>query len=284
MREGKNMRVWFITGASRGFGALIAEAALAAGDAVVATARDPSTVAARLGSHERLLATRLDVTSEAEAHEAAGQAVKKFGRIDVLVNNAGYGLLGAIEEASAEETTKLFGTNVFGLLGVTRAVLPHMRRQRSGHIINLSSVGGYAGYPGWGVYGATKFAVEGISEALAAEVAPLGIHVTVVEPGFFRTDFLDETSLARTALQIEDYRETVGKTRAHAADVNHGQRGDPRKLAKAFMQLVDAKNPPTRLPLGSDTVERIESKNAHVAQELAVWRNIATSTDWTEKA
>src|SRR6267142_5496174 len=159
-RKGNIMRVWFITGASRGFGALIAEAALAAGDAVVATARDPSTVTARLGAHERLLATRLDVTSEAEAHEAAGQAVKKFGRIDILVNNAGYGLLGAIEEASAAETTKLFGTNVFGLLGVTRAVLPHMRRQRSGHVINISSVGGYAGFPGWGVYCSTKFAVE----------------------------------------------------------------------------------------------------------------------------
>jgi NAD(P)-dependent dehydrogenase (short-subunit alcohol dehydrogenase family) len=281
-RKGKNMRVWFITGASRGFGALIAQEALAAGDAVVATARDPSTVTARLGSHERLLAARLDVTSETEAHEAVGLAVRKIGRIDILVNNAGYGLLGAIEEASARETEKLFGTNVFGLLGVTRAVLPHMRRQRSGHIINLSSVGGYTGYPGWGVYGATKFAVEGISEALAAEVAPLGIHVTVVEPGFFRTDFLDETSLARTAQQIDDYRDTVGNTRAHAADANHGQRGDPRKLAKAFMQLVNAANPPTRLPLGSDTVERIESKHAHVAQELAAWRNVATSTDWTE--
>ena len=278
------MRVWFITGASRGFGALIAEAALAAGDSVVATARDPSTVTARLGSHERLLATRLDVTSEAEAHEAAGQAVKKFGRIDILVNNAGYGLLGAIEEASAAETTKLFGTNVFGLLGVTRAVLPHMRRQRSGHIINISSVGGYTGYPGWGVYGATKFAVEGISEALAGEVAPLGIHVTVVEPGFFRTDFLDESSLARTAQHIEDYSETVGKTRTHAADVNHGQRGDPRKLAQAFIKLVNAKTPPLRLPLGSDTVERIEAKNAHVAQELAAWRQVSTSTDWNDEA
>ncbi len=278
------MRVWFITGASRGFGAGIAEAALAAGDAVVATARDPSTITARLGSHERLLATRLDVTSEAEAHEAAGQAVRKFGRIDVLVNNAGYGLLGAIEEASAKETEKLFGTNVFGLLGVTRAVLPHMRRQRSGHIINLSSVGGYTGYPGWGVYGATKFAVEGISEALQAEVAPLGIHVTVVEPGFFRTDFLDETSLVRTAQQIDDYRETVGKTRALAADFNHGQRGDPRKLASAFIALVNAAKPPTRLPLGSDTVERIEAKHAHVAQELNAWRKVATSTDWTDEA
>jgi NAD(P)-dependent dehydrogenase (short-subunit alcohol dehydrogenase family) len=276
------MRVWFITGASRGFGALIAAEALAAGDAVVATARDPSTVTARLREHERLLATRLDVTSEAEAHEAAGQAVKKFGRIDILVNNAGYGLLGAIEEASATETAKLFGTNVFGLLGVTRAVLPHMRAQRSGHIINLSSVGGYTGYPGWGVYGATKFAVEGISEALGAEVAPLGIKVTVVEPGFFRTDFLDDASLSRTAIEIDDYRETVGRTRRHAADVNHGQRGDPRKLAKAFMQLVDAPNPPTRLPLGSDTVERIEAKHAYVEQELAAWRSVAISTDWSE--
>jgi NAD(P)-dependent dehydrogenase (short-subunit alcohol dehydrogenase family) len=278
------MRVWFITGASRGFGALIAEAALAAGDSVVATARDPSTVIRRLGSHERLLAVRLDVTREAEAHEAAGQAVKKFGGIDILVNNAGYGLLGAIEEASDAETQKLFGTNVFGLLSVTRAVLPHMRRQRWGHIINLSSVGGYTGYPGWGIYGATKFAVEGISEALAGEVAPLGINVTVVEPGFFRTDFLDETSLSRTAQQIDDYRDSVGKTRAHAADVNGGQRGDPRKLAQAFIGLVNSKNPPLRLPLGSDTVERIEAKNAFVAKELAEWRGVATSTDFTDAA
>ena len=228
--KGKNMRVWFITGASRGFGALIAEAALKAGDAVVATARDPNTVTARLGSHERLLATRLDVTSEAEAHEAAGQAVKKFGRIDILVNNAGYGLLGAIEEASAAETTKLFGTNVFGLLGVTRAVLPHMRRQRSGHVINISSVGGYAGFPGWGVYGATKFAVEGISEALAGEVAPLGIKVTVVEPGFFRTDFLDESSLARTAQHIEDY---TRQRRQHPRPCRRRQPRPARRSAQA---------------------------------------------------
>lgn len=277
------MRVWFITGASRGFGALIAAEALAAGDAVVATARDPSTVTARLGSHDRLLAVRLDVTSETEAHEAAAQAVKKFGRIDILVNNAGYGLLGAIEESSAKEVEQLFGTNVFGLLGVTRAVLPHMRRQRAGHIINISSIGGYAGHSGWGIYGATKFAVEGISEALAGEVAPLGIHVTVVEPGFFRTDFLDDSSLMRTALEIEDYHASVGKTRSHAADVNHAQPGDPRKLAKAFMQLVNAPTPPTRLPLGSDTVARIESKHAHVEKELAAWRAVATSTDWVEE-
>ncbi|KAA0071520.1 oxidoreductase [Tardiphaga sp. P9-11] len=274
------MRVWFITGASRGFGALIAAEALAQGDAVAATARDPKAVTARLGTHERLLATRLDVTSETEAHEAAGQAVKKFGRIDVLINNAGYGLLGAIEEASAKEVERLYATNVFGLLGVTRAVLPHMRRQGSGHVMNISSVGGYAGFPGWGVYGSTKFAVEGISEALAAEVAPLGIHVTVVEPGFFRTDFLDDNSLVRTTLEIGDYHATVGETRGHAADANHAQPGDPSKLAKAFMQLAAAKTPPTRLPLGSDTVARIESKHAFVEKELAAWRDVARSTDF----
>jgi NAD(P)-dependent dehydrogenase (short-subunit alcohol dehydrogenase family) len=277
------MRVWFITGASRGFGALIAAEALRNGDAVVATARDPATVTARLGQHARLLATRLDITHESEAHEAVAEAVKQFGRIDVLVNNAGYGLLGAIEEASAAETERLFATNVFGLLNVTRAVLPHMRRQRAGHIMNLSSVGGYSAYPGWGVYGATKFATEGISEALSAELAPLGIHVTVVEPGFFRTDFLDDASLVRTALEIDDYSETVGKTRGHAADVNHKQPGDPRKLAKAFIQLAAAANPPIRLPLGSDTVARIESKNAHVALELAAWRELSRSTDWAEE-
>lgn len=276
------MRVWFITGASRGFGALIAAEALAQGDAVVATARDPDAITARLGHHERLLATRLDVTREEQAHEAAGLAVKTFGRIDVLVNNAGYGLLGAIEEASAAEVERLYATNVFGLLAVTRAVLPHMRRQRAGHIMNISSVGGYCGYPGWGVYGSTKFAVEGISEALGAEVAPLGIHITVVEPGYFRTDFLDDNSLARTKREIDDYSETVGKTRAHAADVNHAQPGDPSKLARAFMQLAAATKPPTRLPLGSDTVAFIEAKHLHVETELAAWRDLATSTDFAK--
>lgn len=276
------MRVWFITGASRGFGARITAQALAQGDAVVATARDPSTVTKQFGENESLLAVKLDVTNEAQAHEAARAAVKKFGRIDVLVNNAGFGLLGAVEEASDAEVQRVFGTNVFGLLNVTRAVLPHMRRQRSGHVINISSVGGYAGYPGWGVYGATKFAVEGLSEAMTAELAPLGIHVTVVEPGFFRTDFLDDQSLSRTRQEIPDYIDTVGKTRNVAADVNHAQRGDPSKLAAAFMKLVDAKTPPTRLPLGSDTVERIEAKNAHVEKELAAWRSVSISTDWTE--
>lgn len=166
------MRTWFITGASRGFGALIAKLALQAGDAVIATARNPADVEARLGEHPDLLATRLDVTDEDQAHRAAAEGIKRFGRIDVLVNNAGYGVLGAVEETSAGEVERLFATNVFGLLNVTRAVLPYMRRQRSGHVINISSLGGYQAYLGWGVYGATKFAVEGISEALSQELTP----------------------------------------------------------------------------------------------------------------
>lgn len=274
------MRTWLITGASRGFGALIAKQALLSGDAVIATARNPADIAARLGEHPNLLAVRLDVTRENEALEAVAAGIKHFGRIDVLVNNAGYGLLGAVEETSAAEAERLFATNVFGLLNVTRAVLPQMRRQRSGHVINISSIGGYQAYLGWGVYGATKFAVEGISEALAQELAPLGIHATVVEPGFFRTDFLDEQSLVKTALELPDYEGTVGAMRRFAQGANHAQPGNPAKLAEAILALVDAPNPPQRLPLGSDTVARIEAKHLLVNAELAQWKDLALSTDF----
>jgi NAD(P)-dependent dehydrogenase (short-subunit alcohol dehydrogenase family) len=204
------MRVWFITGASRGFGALITEQALAAGDAVAATARDAASVTRHFGDHPNLLALTLDVTREAQAQAAAEAAIKRFGRIDVLVNNAGFGLLGAVEEATAQEVERVFATNVFGLLAATRAVLPHMRRQRSGHVVNMSSIGGYAASAGWGVYGATKFAVEGLTEALAIELKPLGIHVTAVEPGLFRTDFLDTRSLSVSPRSIADYQDTAG--------------------------------------------------------------------------
>lgn len=267
-----------MTGASRGFGALITAEALAAGDAVVATARDPKAITERFGSQPNLLAVALDVVREDQAQAAVAAALKRFGRIDVLVNNAGYGLLGAVEEAQGPEVERLFATNVFGLLAVTRAVLPQMRRQRSGHVINFSSLGGYAAYPGWGVYGATKFAVEGLTEALAAELAPLGIHATVVEPGFFRTDFLDERSLA-VAAEIADYGDTVGATRRLAEDLNHAQPGDPAKLAKAILALAAAERPPLRLPLGSDALARIADKNRRVAEEAAAWRELSMSTD-----
>ncbi|MFJ4376469.1 oxidoreductase [Pseudomonas japonica] len=276
------MRTWLITGASRGFGTLIAQQALAAGDAVIATARNPEDIEARLGQHPNLLAVRLDVTREAQAHEAVAAGIKRFGRIDVLVNNAGFGILGAVEETSASETERLFATNVFGLLNVTRAVLPHMRRQRSGHVINISSLGGYQAYMGWGVYGATKFAVEGISEAMHQELAPLGIKVTVVEPGFFRTDFLDEQSLVKTALELPDYAATVGVMRNFAAAANHAQPGDPAKLAEALLTLANATNPPQRLALGSDALARIETKHRAVEQELVEWKALSLSTDFAQ--
>jgi NAD(P)-dependent dehydrogenase (short-subunit alcohol dehydrogenase family) len=274
------MRTWFITGASRGFGILIAEQALRSGDAVIATARNPQDITDRLGEQPNLLAVRLDVTREEEAHQAVAEGIKRFGRIDVLINNAGFGVLGAVEETSASETERLFATNVFGLLNVTRAVLPHMRAQRSGRVINISSIGGYQAYMGWGVYGSTKFAVEGITEALHQELAPLGIQATVVEPGFFRTDFLDEQSLIKTRLELADYDETVGKMRAFAEAANHAQPGDPQKFAEAMLALVNAPTPPLRLALGSDTVARIEAKNRLVAQELAEWNELALSTDF----
>jgi NAD(P)-dependent dehydrogenase (short-subunit alcohol dehydrogenase family) len=279
------MRVWFITGASRGFGALITREALAAGDAVVATARNPKSVQERFGDHPHLLAVRLDVTQETQAHTAAEAAVKRFGQIDILLNNAGFGLLGAVEETTQEEVARVYATNVFGLLAVTRAVLPHMRLRRSGHVINISSIGGYAASPGWGVYCSTKFAVEGLTEALAIELKPLGIHATIVEPGFFRTDFLDVRSLSTRSLStslhwIPDYRETAGAMRAFAMSANHAQLGDPAKLAKAMLRLVSLPDPPLRMPFGSDTVARIESKNASVAEEMAKWRDLALSTDF----
>lgn len=274
------MRVWFITGASRGFGALITREALAAGDAVVATARDPQTITARFGEHPNLLPVALNVTDEAQAHAAAAAAVARFGRIDILLNNAGYGLLGAVEEATPAEIEGVYRTNVFGLLAVTRAVLPHLRRQRSGHVINISSIGGFRGFQGWGVYGSTKFAVEGLTESLARELAPLGIKATVVEPGFFRTDFLDEQSLAVSGGVIDDYHETVGAMRDFAAGANHAQPGDPERLAKAMIVLAHAENPPLRMPFGSDTVAAWEEKLAQVQAEVAAWRDLAVSTDF----
>jgi NAD(P)-dependent dehydrogenase (short-subunit alcohol dehydrogenase family) len=274
------MRTWFITGAGRGFGALIVEEALSRGDNIVATTRDPAGLIERYAAEPRLLALALDVTDEAQAHEAAAQAVRRFGRIDILVNNAGYGLLSAVEEASDEEIVRQYRTNVFGVLAVTRAVLPHMRRQRAGHVINISSIGGYTGAQGWGVYASTKFALEGLTESMAIELKPLGIHATVVEPGYFRTDFLDQSSMHNSANVIDDYDETVGAMRRFAAKANHAQPGDPSKLAKALMVLADAKQPPLRLPLGSDTVAAIEAKNRYVAEELAAWREVALSTDF----
>jgi len=273
-------KVWFITGASRGFGLQLARDALARGDAVVAAARNPQAVLDALGAHPKLLPVQLDVTREAAAVAATQAAIERFGRIDVLVNNAGYGLLGAIEEASAEEVRRNYDTNVFGLLNVSRAVLPAMRKQRSGHVINISSQGGYQAFQGWGIYCSTKFAVEGLSEAMALELAPLGVHVTVVDPGAFRTDFFDANSMAEAAARIEDYSEIVEAMREFAIDNNHAQPGDPAKFSQALLKLANAARPPLRLQLGSDAVARAYAKHQQVEQELAQWKELALSTDF----
>ncbi|MDR5879867.1 oxidoreductase [Caballeronia sp. LZ032] len=272
--------VWFITGASRGLGALIAQAALDAGHAVVATGRNTAAITERLGESPALLPVGLDVTDEGQAKAAVEAAIGRFGRIDVLVNNAGFGLLAAIEESSDADVRRMFDTNVFGLLNVTRAVLPVMRRQRAGHVMNMSSVGGYRSAAGFGVYCSTKFAVEGITEALHAELQPLGVHATVVEPGYFRTDFLDASSLTVGQEVIGDYDATSGQIRRLAVEMNHNQPGDPQKLAAALVTLADAPNPPLRLALGTDTLRAIAEKNAYVTAETAAWQTLSSSTDF----
>ena len=272
-------RVWLITGASRGIGAEIAKAVLASGDKLVATARTLKGLE-HLEPSEMLLTTVLDVGDEHQAVKAVEAGVARFGHIDVVVNNAGICLVGAVEETSAEEVERLYRTNVFGLLNVTRAVLPGMRQRRSGHIINISSVAGYSGYMGFGVYSSTKFAVEGLSEALHLELAPLGIHVTVVEPGFFRSDILDHSkSLFESPIRYADYDGTVGAVRAFVPGYSHNQPGDPAKLARALLELANAETPPLRLPLGPDTLQRMAEKNAVVERETAAWRTLAASTN-----
>ena len=269
------MSVWFITGASRGFGALLVDEALARGNQVVATARRVEDIQARKG----VLPLQLDVADEDQAQAAVGAAVKEFGRIDVVVNNAGHGLLGAVEEATDQVARAVFDTNVFGVLNVQRAVLPVLRKQRSGHLVQISSVGGFTGTPGWGVYAATKFAVEGFSEALAGELEPLGIHVTIVEPGLFRTDFLDPSSLHSADQDIADYAETVGALRHLMTEYNHQQPGDPVKAAKAIADLTELADPPLRIQLGTDALTRVGAKLDFMRAELEHWRKLSAGTD-----
>lgn len=280
MPQATDSKVWFLTGASRGFGLELARAILSRGDRVVATARRADQIRAQFpDAGEDLLAVDLDVTNADQVTQAVASAVDAFGRIDVVVNNAGRGLLGAVEEASDAAIRAVYEVNVFGTLTVQRAVLPVLRRQRSGHIINISSVGGLLGGPGWGIYNSTKFAMEGFSEALAQEVKPLGICVTIVEPGYFRTDFLDASSLGTEENIIDDYAATAGATRAHALDVNHAQPGDPVKAAAAIVDIASVPNPPVHLLLGSDCVQAVEEKIQQLRADIDAWRSVSLSTD-----
>jgi NAD(P)-dependent dehydrogenase (short-subunit alcohol dehydrogenase family) len=277
-------RVWFITGCSSGFGRVLAEAALAHGDRVIATARRLDQIADLSQRYnERCYVLPLDVTLPRQVHNAVEEGVAVFGQIDVLVNNAGYGLLGAVEEVEEDEIRREFETNVFGLLSVTRAVLPHMREQRRGTILNLSSVGGFSGFAGWGIYSASKFAVEGLSEALAQEVAPLGIHVTIVEPGYFRTNF-GGSSMNATAREIPDYAPTSGQTRAYMAQISGHQPGDPARAAQAIIAVVESGHPPLRLVLGADALQRVRAKLASVTQELDAWEQTTINTAFEQEA
>jgi NAD(P)-dependent dehydrogenase (short-subunit alcohol dehydrogenase family) len=246
----------------------------------VATSRSPEKVRVNFpDAADRLQATAMDLDNPRQIAAAVDSAIQHFGRIDVLINNAGHGLLGAVEEATDAEISKVFQTNVFGLLRVTRAVLPHMRRQRRGHIVNLSSIGGLIGIPGWGIYNATKFAIEGLSEALAKEVAPLGIGVTIVEPGPFRTDFLGG-SLSTVEARMSDYEQTVGKTRTYQKENDGAQAGDPARGAKAIIDAVVGKNPPLHLLLGAMAYQRATEKVDTLRTEFEAWRDVTLATDF----
>ncbi|HEX3436678.1 MAG TPA: SDR family oxidoreductase [Pseudacidobacterium sp.] len=276
----KKSRVWFITGASTGFGRKLAEAALAKGDRVVATARKEKTVADLEQQHpDRARAVRLDVTDTAQVKASVQAAIDAFGRIDVLVNNAGYGLFGAIEEVSDAQIRQQFETNLFGLLNVTRAVLPLLREQKSGHILNITSVGGQVSFPIAGLYHGTKYAIEGISESLAKEMAPFGIKVTIIEPGGFKTDFATR-SLIR-AERIEAYQPLYeGLLKAFEGGVY----GDPARAAQAMIQVVETDEPPLRLALGTDALHLIREKLNSELEEYKRWESLTESTAFENPA
>lgn len=275
-------KVWFITGASTGFGRLLAEAVLAAGGRAIATARKMEKVEdLRRQYPERARTFVLDVTRPEQIESVAAEAVAAFGRIDVLVNNAGYGIAGGIEEATEAEFMPVFETNVFGLIRMTRALLPQFRKQRSGHILNLSSIAGLAGGAGLGYYNTTKFAVEGFSEALAEEMAPLGVRVTIIEPGPFRTDFLGRSGVV-AAHRIADYDATAGRMRAYFEQQAGKQQGDPVRAVQAMMQVVESPNPPLHLLLGAMALKRFRAKQERWREEIAAWESVTLGADFPE--
>jgi NAD(P)-dependent dehydrogenase (short-subunit alcohol dehydrogenase family) len=271
-------KVWLITGSSTGFGRSLAEAVLAKGDRLIATARKPEQLSELIAQYpDTARAVRLDVTKPTEVRKAVDAALQTFGRIDVLVNNAGYGAVGAIEECSDEMIRRQMETNLFGVLDMLRAVLPVMRQQKGGHILNLSSVGGFVSFGAVGIYCATKFAVEALSEALSQEVASLGIKVTIVEPGAFRTDF-NGRSLVTPEQSIDDYAPVSGEFLKWLAEMDGKQPGDPNKAAQAMIRVVESDHPPLRLALGADAVSTIEAKLASVKAELDAWKSVSVDT------
>lgn len=271
--------VWVITGCSTGFGLELAKQVIARGDPAVVTARDKTRLSNLVAGHESTtLALELDVTDSDQIEASVKTAVARFGRLDVLVNNAGYGYLSAIEEGEEAEIRRMFDANVFGLFALTRAVLPVMRRQRRGHIINISSVAGLVGFPGSGYYAASKHAVEGWSDSLAAEVAPLGIQVTCVEPGPSRTDWAGR-SMAQTPTRIDEYAETAGNRLASIKDQSGKQPGDPVRIAGAIVRIAQMEHAPRHFVMGAMGIEAVmKSLEARLA-EIEAWRESGLATD-----
>ncbi|GAP96826.1 oxidoreductase [Leptolyngbya sp. NIES-2104] len=266
-------KVWLITGSSSGFGRSLVEAVLKKGDRVVATARKPEQLDDLVQQYpETIHPVRLDVTNPQEIQASIKSALNQYACIDVLVNNAGYATLGAIEEFSDEDIRRQFETNFFGVLNMTRAVLPTMRKQRSGHILNISSFAGVVAFGGLGIYSATKFAIEGISEALVQEVKPLGINVTLIEPGTFQTN--GAASVITPKQPIAEYAATIDSMQAAIVS----QPGDPAKAAVAMIQVVESDNPPLRLALGEDSANGIAQKLDAMKAELEAWKSVSLST------
>jgi NAD(P)-dependent dehydrogenase (short-subunit alcohol dehydrogenase family) len=270
-------KVWFITGAGRGMGVDISLAALAAGQFVVATGRDPKAVAKAVGESDDLLVAELDITSPTSAETAVRAACERFGSIDVLVNNAGNFFAGFFEELSPEQFEAQLTTNLLGPLNVTRAVLPVMRKQRSGHVVAISSTAGVVGQEFCSAYATSKFGLEGWMESLRFEVEPFGIHTTIVEPGFFRTDLLTKESTAYADLSIDDYAERTAQTRPAWEAMNGKQTNDPAKLARALLTVVDQQQPPLRWVAGADAVAAVEQKAHELLAQVDAYRDLSVS-------
>ncbi len=275
--QSTSQKTWFITGAGRGMGVEFAKAALAAGHNVVATGRNPGMVTDALGVHDQLLVLTCDITRPADAERAVEAAVERFSRIDVLVNNAGNFFAGFFEQLSPQQVEAQLQTNLIGPMTVSRAVLPVMRQQRSGHVITMSSVAGLQGMEFCSAYAAAKFGLEGWMESLAPEVAPFGIHTTIVEPGFFRTELLEPASTTWAELSIEDYADLSQETEAAWQGMNGEQGGDPAKLAEALITIADEDQPPLRWVAGADAVAAAEQKAHTLLAEVDAYRELSTN-------
>lgn len=279
--ENSNQKVWYITGASKGLGLALAKQLLSEGKKVAATSRSLEDLKKAVGENENFLPLAVNILSEESVEESIKNTVERFGSIDVVVNNAGYGLAGALEELTDAETRQNFEVNVFGSLNVIRKVLPYLRKQQSGHIFNVSSIGGFTGsFPGFGIYCATKFAVQGFTESLAEEVKDFGIKATIVSPGYFRTNFLNDSSLNVPKNQLQEYKTVRDVQAAHENEINGNQQGDPQKAALAFIKTADMQNPPVHLFLGQDAYDMAEVKIQAVRNNMEAVREFATATGY----